>query len=129
LINSFDKNFSEHVTVSRNWNQRDEQNFDTYAEWFEANSGIDDPALNLHLNSPVVVYEQYSKVIVNPCLKEYGFQKFMDPYTAFQEISMFMSGVLTNNPEPPNTQTDKAKVTSHGFDPKYGFRTPPKENK
>ena len=33
-------------------------------------------------------------LIINPVLKELGFQRAVDPYTAFQEISMYMGGVL-----------------------------------
>lgn len=33
-------------------------------------------------------------IVVNPQLKEYGFYKKLDPYTIFQEIGMYLDGVL-----------------------------------
>ena len=51
----------------------------------------------------------------------------VDTYTAFQEIQMYISGVLGTNEDGHDTnQTEKEKVRQHGFDPKYGFRTRPK---
>lgn len=129
-VNSFDKRFDEYVFLTKRWRaDASDKHYETYAEWFSDNSGYEDPGLNLFFNSPVVIQSNGVDLIVNPCLKNYDFQKVIDPFTAFQEISMFVGGVLTNNPTPPDTQSDKAKVVSHGFDPKYGFRTPPKEKK
>ena len=55
-------------------------------------------------------------------LTEYDFQKAMDPFSMFQEISMFVSGVLPRNPNPMVEITDdKVKVAKHGFD-KWSFR-------
>lgn len=74
-----------------------------------------------------VVYERYNnKIIINPPLVDYGFYKVMDPYTAYQELSMWLEGTLA---WPFNMMVevgDKSKVLKHGFDPKYGFRTRPK---
>ena len=50
----------------------------------------------------------------------------LDPFTAYQEIDMWISGTLSY---PQNFMVDiedKYKVLEHGFDPKYGFRTRPK---
>lgn len=128
LVDCYDKRFDEYVTISKRWGRNDDgKDYDSFAEWTAANSGYEDASLNLFFNCPVVAYLGYGDMILNPCLKDFNFQKVVDPFTAFQEISMFVGGVLTNNPTPPDTQPDKAKVISHGFDPKYGFRTPPKE--
>jgi hypothetical protein len=46
----------------------------------------------------------------------------MDPFTLFQELSMFVGGVLPRNPNPMVEITDdKVKVAKHGFD-KWSFR-------
>ena len=45
--------------------------------------------------SPIFVYTKGNKyTIINPCLKEYGFVKIKDPFTAFQDIMQYISGVL-----------------------------------
>jgi hypothetical protein len=55
-------------------------------------------------------------------LKEYDFPRVMDPFTLFQELSMFVGGVLPRNPNPMVEITDdKVKVAKHGFD-KWSFR-------
>lgn len=129
-IDSFDKRFDEYVTLSRNWRQMsaNEREWESWAEWFAENSGYEDARLNLHFNSPIVIY-QGSSWLINAQLTNFNFQRIVDPYTAFQELSMFVGGVLGSNAALPEIQTDKQKVLSHGFDPKYGFRTPPKVSK
>lgn len=112
-----------------------------YRDWLDANMGRDNPEVNLQHRSPVVLWMPGgfllkeggygtldSALIVNPKLAEIGFQKVVDPYTAFQEISMFIGGVLGENLDPPSPMTDKQKVVSHGFDPKYGFRKLPSKS-
>lgn len=54
-----------------------------------------------------------------------GFAKCIDPYTAFQELSMWVGGVL---PRPGNPMveisSEKVMVAKHGMD-EWSFRTPP----
>ena len=54
------------------------------------------PVLQFGYGTEDKKYGEYteSNVVLNPCLKDFGFQRVIDPYTAFQEISMFISGVL-----------------------------------
>lgn len=55
-------------------------------------------------------------------LKDWGFAKAVDPYTLFQELSMFVGGVLPRNPHPMVEITDPdIKAAKHGFD-KWSFR-------
>jgi hypothetical protein len=65
-------------------------------------------------------------IISNPNLKDLDFFRVKDNYSAYQEISQFISGVLSNTEINESNLTDKEKVTQHGFDLKYGFRTRPK---
>lgn len=62
---------------------------------------------------------------VNPAsLKKLGFAKAVDPYTAFQELSMWIGGVLGGtSPEIVKITDDKVLAQSHGFD-KESFRGP-----
>jgi hypothetical protein len=66
--------------------------------------------------------------IVNPILNEYVFYKIFDSFTAFQEIQMFISGVLGTNQKNIVEIDDKHKIVQHGFD-KWSFRKEPSEKK
>lgn len=64
-------------------------------------------------------------VVRNPCLKDLNLQRVLDPYTAFQDISQFISGVVPGQHMPMVQLSDKDQIRKKGFDPKYGFRTRP----
>lgn len=54
-------------------------------------------------------------------LNQVGFQKVLDPFTAFQKLEAFVSN-LPRNPNPMVEITDdKVKIAKHGFD-KWSFR-------
>jgi hypothetical protein len=62
---------------------------------------------------------------IDPILNDYQFARVFDPYTAFQETQMFISGVLPfgdNVDQLP--YTEKQKVAQHGMD-KWSFRKEP----
>lgn len=58
-------------------------------------------------------------------LKDIHFQSIVDPYTAFQELSMWVGGTLssTNGPNTVTINDDKVKIAKHGFD-QASFRKP-----
>jgi len=62
-----------------------------------------------------------SKFFINPILKNYEFYKIFDSFQAFQEIQMFISGVLGSNEKNVIEVEDKYKITQYGFD-KWSFR-------
>ena len=61
------------------------------------------------------------KFFINPLLKDYEFYKVFDTFQAFQEVSMFMGGVLGANEKEITVVADKYKITQYGFD-KFSFR-------
>lgn len=63
------------------------------------------------------------KLIVNPNLNNYKFQNKFEPYSAFQEIEMFISGVLGTSENKIIEIEDKYKIQSHGFD-QWSFKNP-----
>lgn len=68
------------------------------------------------------VGESYT-VELNPQLKSFGFFKYMDAFTAYQELSMFVGGVLSNLDGAPCTSgDDRVLAAAKGFD-EYSFRT------
>lgn len=69
------------------------------------------------------------KFIINPILKEYEFYKVFDSYQAFQEIQMFLGGVLGTNEKNIVEIDDKYKIEQHGFDKKWSFRKEPQKKK
>jgi hypothetical protein len=62
--------------------------------------------------------------LINPdCLKESGFAKCIDPYTLFQELDMWVSGVLGMPANAMVEVSNDTKIHKHGFD-KGSFRKP-----
>ncbi len=59
--------------------------------------------------------------IINPKLKDYYFEQIKDPFTAFQEISMYLSNILVEQKETAIVE-DKFRIEQHGFDKKTSFR-------
>lgn len=85
-------------------------------------------------NTPVFIYGNYldgkyepgksKELIINPRLKNWGFQSVKDPVSAFQEIYMYISGVL-GVPERPTVKiSDKEMAKKKGHDGEFSFRKP-----
>jgi hypothetical protein len=81
--------------------------------------------------SPVLLIENRGRhphhihVIANPILRAYEFAKAVDPYTAFQEISMWVCNFVGTQKPDTVEISDKDKVTQHGYNEK-SFRHPTK---
>lgn len=73
-------------------------------------------------------YEGLMELRVNSSLKNFGFFKQKDPASAFQEIYMYLAGVLGNQEKETINVSDKVRIQQHGFD-KYSFRKLPQEKK
>lgn len=69
--------------------------------------------------------EPYTALTVNPSLKEIEFYKVKDPITAFQDIYMFISGVIGVDNKPMIEISDKHKAAAKGHDGEYSFKKPP----
>lgn len=81
------------------------------------------------LKVPIFLYDgSYSnrRFVINPILSEYEFYKVFDSFQAFQEISMFMGGVLGRGEKEIVEVADKYKIGQHGFD-KWSFRKEPQK--
>jgi len=90
---------------------------------------LDDSKVFSNYHTPIFLIKETDIVFeINPELKEFDFYKVVDTYTAFQEVQMYISGVLGTNEDGHDTpMSEKEKVQQHGFDQKYGFRTRPKD--
>jgi hypothetical protein len=60
-------------------------------------------------------------LLLNTTLKEQEFYRVKDPHTAWQEISMFLGGVIPRQVPETVEIKDKDRITGHGFD-KWSFR-------
>lgn len=94
-------------------------------------------AINMfrELKVPIFLFDQdYHRIVLdkwrrteshryflNPNLSEYEFYKVFDSFTAFQEIQMFLGGVLGAGEKEIVEVEDKYKITQHGFN-KWSFR-------
>ncbi len=77
------------------------------------------------LKTPIFIWEKVDKKYVitkNPCLKDFKFTGIMDPYTVFQEISMYLGGVLGIGEKPIAKISNKEMIEQKGFDYKWSFR-------
>jgi hypothetical protein len=85
--------------------------------------------LHFELDSPVVVIDYdliytYSKkmgVFKNKCLRDVEFYKAVNPFEAFQELSMFIGGIMGGKSPIMIEVSDKDRIAKHGFD-KFSFR-------
>ena len=89
-------------------------------------------------NTPAFVYyknrfkyspnEGEAMFIINPILKNVEFYKVFDSVSAFQELQMFIGGVLGNNEKETINIDDKYKILEFGFN-KWSFRREPTKHK
>lgn len=103
----------------RHWKSR------TIREWFTANpSGVDN--LDWFLDNKIVCcYKVDKKLVINPKLQDIKFQRVFDSFSAYQEIAMFVSGVMCDvSKREPEPITDVMRAATKGFD-QHSFRRGP----
>lgn len=81
-------------------------------------------------NTPIFFYgdiseERGKNLMLSPKLSTYKFFQVKSPPTAFQEIYMFISGVLGIAARPMIVVSDECKKVSAGHDGEYSFKRPP----
>lgn len=102
----------------RSWKEYADEVFNTIPK-------VDDYFIKYSVPSFLLVSSRKKgKLIKNPCLKDLTFYTQYDTMQAYQELSMFFSGVLGNVNEkiPPISNNDM--IQSKGFDLKTSFRKP-----
>jgi hypothetical protein len=132
------KMFMRKQTKKTIWFSREEFVYGTVCRYLDKYSGSDlfDEYFVEH-NTPVFVIDPDAQksgkarkavLYLNAELKPLAFAKVMDPYTAYQEIEMYMSGILgLTEPDIVNVQ-DRYLAESKGFD-KWSFKTMPTKRK
>lgn len=97
-----------------------------YENFFEGILGKNIEELNqIHFDTgiPVIKFER-DMITFNPILKDLQFFKVVDPFAAFQELSMFIGGVMGGESPPMIQISDEIRAHKHGFD-KMSFRKGP----
>lgn len=101
------------------------RSWDDYMKRFELKNAREhrDDAVFRYFNTPVIVYyESENRVVINERLNQFSFAKMVDPFTAFQELSMFIGNNLANVEDPDDlVMTDEQRAATKGFD-KWSFR-------
>lgn len=117
------------------------QSLDDLVENYNYMKNYDAVEIFRQFNTPVFVYNvDFSKsflnknayrisgepkFIINPILKDYQFYKVFDAFQTFQEIQMYLGGVLGRGEKEIVEVEDKYRIAQHGFD-KWSFRKEPK---
>jgi hypothetical protein len=113
------RNFINHDYFE--WKQRYENNLNLINIFIEINSPIfiiKNEFLGYTLSKRC--YSGYN-LIINPCLRDFKLQCSFDPFTAHQEIEMFLNNQLVINQDSNIDMTDDLIRDSKGFD-KYSFK-------
>jgi hypothetical protein len=85
----------------------------------------------IKVESEIYQYDERGKqgcILYNPVLKEFDFFKVFDPHTAYQEIFMYVAGVLATPMKPIPEISDDDMRDVKGFD-KWSFRKEPSKKK
>jgi hypothetical protein len=90
------------------------------ALWREAHEGRDDEPF-VRLQAPVFVARRGGRgsrdiVTRNERLEQFGFQKRVDPYAAYQELAMYLAGPLAGQEDPGQEIGDEILASMKGFD-------------
>lgn len=137
-VDSFDSYVAKHgrdlsqIVRSRFWGEDQFKGKEGLFRWFESVAQFQRKALDWSVSSRVVcaVYPHRedgclspneAPVQLNPSLKHLEFYKHLPATTAFQEVSMFVGGVLPQSTAMPIQISDKDRIAQHGFN-KYSFR-------
>jgi hypothetical protein len=95
------------------------------ALWQEAHAGRNDEPF-VRLQAPIFVARRDGgcshSVTINDRLGQFGFQRKLDPYSAYQEIAMYLAGPLANQQDPPQDIDDETLASMKGFN-EMSFRT------
>jgi len=106
---------------------------DEVKEYFNK-SGEDHVTFFAELRQPIVLCRYDSRdtrlsVDINPVLADYDFYKVFDAYTAFQELDMFIGGIMSRDSNPMEEISDEKMRDKKGFDDMSFKKAPTKKRK
>ena len=112
------KNHNRHWV---HWQRQDK--FKKFFKWCEENKNKFGHMFQ-EKRCPIFVASR-PKITWNGCLKDLQFVRKFDPFTAFQEISMYLGAIAVPQKPLPKIP-DKIMIGAKGFD-KWSFRKPPEK--
>lgn len=117
------KNFREDNTRTINIAK---DKFRKHIENYENDKSLD--FIYSMFDTPIFLLAGYgdSEILINPILKDIKYKDHIDPYTCFQDISMFLGYLKNKEEENPNSSIDDISLRDgKGFD-KMSFKRRPK---
>lgn len=116
----FDKEFIEdYLSSNKRWS--DTKRRHAYQAFFNAGYGLSVENIHHEIDCPVIQIKSKGYVL-NPVLKELKFAKKHDPFTTYQKLEQFISGVLGGMSPKMVEIADIDRLVGHGFDKKVSFR-------
>lgn len=85
------------------------------------------PELTVQKRAALMLLRSTS-VVLNPSLRSLEFYRRMSAQEVFQELEMYLGGVLAPENRPMVAIEDKYRIAQHGFD-KHSFRRPPQKRR
>lgn len=120
------------------WRERDYKDIrnDSVNEHFNIVDAFEDHKPFHEIGEPVILLDRSSRgdryqctlATMNPVLKDWGFVKVKDPFTAYQEIDMYLSGVIGAAHPPMIEVANDVRIAKHGFNDR-SFRKEPGQKK
>jgi hypothetical protein len=122
--------------MNKAWRFRQNADAASVAELFRKWSGkSSDEAMKLHVEERIPCFligpsanSSEIKFERNPRLADFDFYKVFDAYAAFQEISMFIGGILGGRSPEMIEISDSVRIAKHGFDER-SFRKAPEKSR
>lgn len=124
-----EKEYKAHHYYNSSSNLIQVKDFDKFEEYFIPRE-INDKERNWLITNNTAIFMYYTtsntlELITNPVnIKACGFYKVLSPFQAYQELSMWVGGVLCGRENPMVTISNDDKIAKHGFDTK-SFRKEP----
>lgn len=114
----------ENIDIERKVSRWDKKTISKYID-----SVFDMPSIqglqDFLIKSKVINLIRYrNKLIINPNLSKIEFYKAVEPYKAYQDLDVWVSGTLSYPQNELIEIPDKYKILEHGFD-KHSFRKAP----
>jgi len=121
--NEFIKSYNENKKYR--WMGRRETK-DAFMRLFEDSGKVYEELVEYHHKIGVPVFsiepQRDQSLTYNPVLKDVKFYKIFDAYQTFQELSMFIGGVMGGQAPHMIQISDEIRLEKHGFDKKLSFR-------
>ena len=105
------------------WKGKKSTTIDRLDNFFNIKELSQDKADSIHhkVDSPVLFLAIRSRLEYNPILTDIQFYKAVDSYTAYQELMMYISGVMGGKTPKTIELSNEVKIAKAGFD-KLSFR-------